>query len=284
MNNNKTFIKECPSRQVWVKREDGSFEYKPWFIYEVIFSEQAQKKLSDFLEYEEKRLSGVDIKQLSPNVLQVASKLYGDLNTNSTTLPIRLLSIPFEELIALPTELVDRDFYTLGDSVGGIAPNKEQVHNAHFEELALSQNKEILFTPGVLCLLPIKKQDKQVYLFQLAEKNLRNKGKIFYKPIGGHLKYKEKFLKYLNVYSLRVKSSLKPQDINDLALFIAPEKFKEFVTFFHNTIHDDKENLFMSIADIVAKEIEEEIGPKDVSDGISLLTESELGQYASMHS
>lgn len=263
-------------REIWVDREESLLEYKLWFVFKVKFSSQTEKKIFSFLDSEKSRFS----QKWSDNdaiYFQKAASEYADLSTNSTYMPPRLIDIGEEDLISMDTELiVDGNSFTFGDSVGGISPNKPQCHNEHLME-KINTVDRVLLNPGILARIEIGEGENKKYIFQLAEKNLRKKGMIFYKPIGGHLKYTEAFKPFINKLGLNLKNGNQEQDDCDLSLYVKPDKFFDLSDLLKQDLLSEKSFILIENPIIsLRRELREEIGPDSASDGINLLNEQDL--------
>ena len=80
----------------------------------------------------------------------------------------------------------------------------------------------MLVSPGILSRIPIDINGVQHFIFQLAEKNLRTKGDLFYKPIGGHMKYTEALQHRFEDFGLKRKFRYQPQMTNETSLSLYP--------------------------------------------------------------
>ncbi|WP_349958111.1 hypothetical protein [Rhizobium sp. ZPR3] len=251
-------------------------EYKPWLIFDVSLPDSANRKISAFVSSELERASVFLLNPPSRDEVSKTSGSYCDLENAPATVPPRLLAIDTRKLDMLPTELVNENWYTLGDSVGGISLEKPPTHNAKLATLVNQSSHDILFSPGLLCRIRVPLPNGDAFIFQLAEKNLRTKGVAFYKPIGGHLKYKSRFKSYINDLSLKVKGSTMPQDEGDVSFYVSPTKFERLRTLVLNDINKHKWDHLIDPIDTLQHELLEELGPVNASDGISLLSREEL--------
>jgi hypothetical protein len=228
MNNKGTFVKNIHNiREIWVQREDNILEYKLWIIYQVFFREATEKKVLSFLKSENERFEINNLAQNNEEFINTAHE-YTNLETMSKSLPPRLIGIRENDLNEMKTELISNENnFIYGDSVGGISPNKPVVYNEQPLK-AIYSAKKILINPGVLARIETTDDKIKSYIFQLAEKNLRKKNQIFYKPIGGHLKYKNNFIPLIEKLNLELKSRDEEQDSHDLSLFVKPNNFLEY--------------------------------------------------------
>lgn len=269
-------LKDPYVRYIWVSRDNGILEVKIWFIYTFIFKGASARKIISFINAENKRF--LFKKEISKEEAMTLSDLYPDLNTNNTVLPPRLLLLSENQINRLDTELsYNTDGFLFGDSIGGIAPNKSMEHNEYLKKNIELVNK-ILFNPGVLARIIINIDEEKKYIFQLARKNLKNKGQIFYKPIGGHLKFNNKYInKVIDEFELELIKRNEKQDSADVSLYIPSNMYNSFMDFFYKDLIEISrfkyfENPFISIK----RELFEEIGPVFSSDGISLLNNNDL--------
>lgn len=261
-------------REVWVSRDDGAIELKPWFIFQISLSQELSQKVSDFLRYEHQRFVGFEPRLNSEKLIGTA-KQYTVLETKDEALPPRLLFIDIDELADLPTELVQSEQYTLRDSVGGIRPDAPRTHNPELKN-RLARGSEAVFSPGVLCQIPVFHNNRWGFIFQLAEKNLRVKGQILYKPIGGHLKFTGEFADKASSLKAVSKNRIHPQDENDLAFTLPQENLLKL----RHVLQAEMDSGWRSVTnptDTAKREFIEEIGPEYSSDGISLFSWSDLG-------
>jgi hypothetical protein len=262
-------------REIWVKREDSLLEFKIWFIYSFKFIGDSENKIIDFLNNEYERYDWT--KTSDSDLLQNLSSKYSDLHTKNLNLPPRLYAIAEDELDNIDTKIFRKGNLIFGDSVGGISPNKPNSHNKSYKSQLLSQDT-ILFSPGVLARIIIEKEDKNHYIFQLAEKNLRKKGEVFYKPVGGHIKAtSDKYDSLIKTFELIPKERKEIQDVNDVSFFIKTEYFDNFITLFLNDIFIDNNFFYFENPEIsILRELFEELGPIYSSDGIDLLSNEDL--------
>jgi len=277
MNDKGIFIKSTPNiREIWVQREDEVLEYKLWVIFSVSFKKETEKKIFSFLNLENERHEVNDLPESSNTLMNIASE-YTNLKTISKLLPPRLIGIEANRLNNMDTELItDKNNFIFGDSVGGLSPNKPIVHN---EELfkSIQKARKILINPGVLTRIEIMDENKKTYIFQLAEKNLRKKSQIFYKPIGGHLKYKDNFIPFIKEFDLELKSRNEEQDAHDLSLYVKPNNFVKLSDILKKDLLSEKEYFYIENPQIsIYRELQEELGPIFASDGISLLDEEDM--------
>lgn len=276
MKKKGTFIKNTHDiREIWVQREDDIIEYKLWVIFQVSFKELTQEKISSFLETENHRFEVTKLFQDKKQLFRIAPE-YTNLETNVKSLPPRLMGISENDLNALDTELfTDKNDFVYGDSIGGISPNKPSIHNKNLLK-SVKSSKKILLNPGVLARIEINNK-KRTYIFQLAEKNLRSKNQIFYKPIGGHLKYKEPFNSLIKKFNLELKNRIEEQDTHDLSLYVNPNNFLELSKILKKELISEKEYYYIEDPRIsIYRELQEELGPIFASDGISLLDKEDL--------
>jgi hypothetical protein len=274
--NSKTYATGPNIREVWVRRDDGGLEYKPWLIFDVFFTDRALRRIVDFLHVEDARTRVTWQAPPTTDQLKAASTQYGNLVDAPAQIPPRLLAVDEVAFEALPTELVHDRWYTLGDSVGGIGLSKPSSHNQHFADLVVDEGRDILVSPGILCRIPVPYRGKRHYIFQLAEKNLRVKGQVFYKPIGGHLKHTSALDETIERLGLRRKGAVMPQDVSDITFFVPPSRFLEFRTLLLSQIAAAESRLVVPPRRILEEELKEELGPNAASDGICLLTNEEV--------
>ncbi|MBA7566169.1 hypothetical protein ES708_07857 [subsurface metagenome] len=120
---------------------------------------------------------------------------------------------------------------------------------------------------------------EKIYIFQLAAKNLREKGEIFYKPIGGHIKYiKDTYQDLINKFKIRLNKKNEQQDFRDISFYIIPKYFNSFISTFKKDILNKTFYYFENPKISILREIKEEIGPVDTNDGISLLNHKNIYQ------
>lgn len=275
MNNKGIYVNNSQNiREVWVDREDNILEYKLWVIFEISFKKETEKKVLSFLEIEKNRYNA---SIQSTNELKNIAHLYTDLTTDSQLLPPRLIGIEKNELNKMKTELISIDKFIYGDSIGGISPNKPIQHNEKSLK-DIQSAKTILINPGVLARIVVSNNENETYIFQLAEKNLRKKNQIFYKPIGGHLKYTSHFEPLIEKLNLNLKNRDETQDANDLSLYVEPDKFFELSNILKKELLSKQEKFFYieNPKKSIYRELEEEIGHIFASDGISLLNETDM--------
>jgi len=277
MNNVGTIISKEPTlREIWVQREDNILEYKLWVIYSVSFQKETEEKIISFLKFENKRFDINSLLQNEENFRTIANE-YTNLETTLKSLPPRILSIKENDLNIMETELILNDNnFIFGDSVGGISPNKPVLHNEKLLE-AIKSAKKILINPGVLARIEILDNELKSFIFQLAEKNLRKKKQVFYKPIGGHLKYKDDFIPYIKELKLELKDRNQVQDSHDLSLFVEPNSFLKLSSILKKDIMSEKTFKYIeNPMESIYRELQEEIGHIYASDGISLLDKNDM--------
>lgn len=275
MNNQGIYVKNSQNiREIWVDREDDILEYKLWVIFEVSFKKETEKKVLSFLQTEKKRYNA---SIQNNNDFKDIAHLYTDLTTDSEILPPRLINIEKDELNKMKTELISINKFIYGDSIGGISPNKPMQHNEKSLK-DIKSAKTILINPGVLARIVVSNNQKENYVFQLAEKNLRKKNQIFYKPIGGHLKYTNHFEPLIKRLNLNLKNRDEIQDANDLSLYVEPDNFLELSNILKKELlsKDEKFYYIENPKKSIYRELEEEIGHIFASDGISLLNEEDM--------
>ena len=124
-----TSITDLEIREIWVPRDDNQIEFKPWLIYTIILNASAQQKIARFVQVELQRFPIESAHALDNDLLMQSISHYTDLFANDPYLPPRLIWFTLAELNSLPTELVRRDGYTLGDSIGGIGYGRPREHN-----------------------------------------------------------------------------------------------------------------------------------------------------------
>ena len=262
-------------RNIWVKRDNGQLEFKIWFIYTYELIGIARDTVITFLEAEQARYRGSQPHDLDQ--LKASAIAYSDLQTTNINLPPRLQSLSEQVLNDLDTELfTDANGFVFGDSVGGTALNKPAAHNAHLKK-DLHKYDTILFNPGALARV-VYKQDGQNYsIFQLSEKNLRTKGRIFYKPFGGHLKVvAQHYADLLKTYGITSKID-NPHDLYDVSFFVDTRRFDDFITLFsEDTFINETFHFFEDPLLSTNRELLEEIGPVTNPDGINLLSAEDL--------
>jgi hypothetical protein len=259
-------------RRIWVQR-DGFIEYKTWFIFDWEVTGSALGKLANFLRTEQHRFHQTDA---TPEQLRTAASDYSFVNTKRPELPPRLTAIPGSVLEGMGTQLVTKGRATYGDSVGGLAPSMTGDIDAELRK-RLAPDDKVLFSPGVLARLRCKIQDEPYYLFQLAVKNLRKTGSIFYKAVGGHLKFHPSFEKVIHDLNLDVKKSSQVQDSRDLVFRVRGDRLGTVIDLFEReTLGSARENLFLPPITSMCQELREEVGPVDTSDGVSLFTDAEM--------
>lgn len=277
MSNVGTIISREPTlREIWVQRKDNILEYKLWVIYPISFQKETEKKIISFLNFENKRFDNKSLPQNKKDFVDIV-KEYTNLETISKSLPPRLVSIKENDLNAMETELISNENnFIFGDSVGGISPNKQVIHNQQLLEV-ISSAKKILINPGVLARIEVNDNQLKSFIFQLAEKNLRKKEQVFYKPIGGHLKYKDDFKPYIEEFNLELKDRDQTQDTHDLSLFVEPNNFLKLSNIFKKDLMSEKKYEYIEDPqESIYRELQEEIGHIFASDGISLLDEDDM--------
>ena len=259
-------------RRIWVQRDDF-IEYKIWFIFSWEITGQALNKLSAFLNSENSRFCGNEI---TSEQLKLAASNYSSLAAKLPKLPPRLVAIPAARLAAMGTRLVTEERVTYGDSVGGLAPSAIGDVDAHLRQ-QIGPSDEVLFSPGVLARLRFELNGETHYLFQLAEKNLRKSGSIFYKAIGGHLKFYPAFAGVIDELDLKMKASGYVQDARDLVFRIRGDRFQAAIDLFENEVVGvGDEQFFVRPVVSMYQELREEVGSVDASDGVSLFTDLEI--------
>lgn len=259
-------------RHIWVQR-DGFVEYKTWFIFSWEITGRALDKLSAFLMMEKHRFHD---DEATPERLRLAAGDYSSLTTGLPELPPRLVAVPGSRLAAMGTRLVADGQVTYGDSVGGLAPSATGDVDTGLRE-RVGPYDEVLFSPGVLARLRCELQGKTCYLFQLAVKNLRKTGSIFYKAVGGHLKFHPAFDEVINSFDLKVKKSGQAQDTRDLVFRVRGDRFPDVADLFEQEVLGaGAERLFVSPVRSMYDELWEEVGPTETSDGVSLFSDLEM--------
>lgn len=264
-------------KRVWVNREDLCLEYKIWLIFDLKFSKRAEKAITDFIEQEMNRCQKYDA---SASELIDSASHYNNLNSDNQILPPRLIAIDYDELINMELGLVEYKGSTLGDSVIGILPFTSNSINQDLYN-KLPEYQKVLFNPGVLARICVEFHGKKSYVYQLAHKNLNKRGQIFYKPIGGHIKYNSKHIASIqNEYGIDIKNPLLKEDINDVSFELNPTTFDQFTeTFDGEMLGKNKYYYFENPSISIKRELMEEIGPIDSTDGISLLSSEDI-EYA----
>src|SRR2546423_1606796 len=91
------------------------------------------------------------------------------------------------------TQLVTERRITYGDSAGGLAPSATADVGTELRE-RIGPSDEVRFSAGVLARLKCELNTETCYIFPLAVKNLRRTGSIFYKAVGGDLKFENETL------------------------------------------------------------------------------------------
>lgn len=258
-------------RRIWVLR-DGFIEYKVWFIYSWKVIGVARDKVVSFLAAEAERFEAASTGQAR----RESACDFNSLTTRNPALPPRLHSVEESILNSMGTQLVTAAATTFGDSVGGLAPLAQGDLDTHLR-LNVRPRDHILFSPGVLAQLMYEDGGRTNFLFQLAVKNLRRSGAIFYKAIGGHMKYATAFEEAIKELDLEVKVSSQAQDSRDLVLWVPGYSLDKVSAIFdQETINTRSTGLFVPPFDSMCDELWEEIGPVETSDGISLLSASEM--------
>ncbi len=267
-------------REIWVQRDDGTIEFKVWFIYGFKFIGSSEQKIVDFLHAEKLRFIPGSHTVAS---LTAAAYHYTDLCTGNRELPPRLAAIPNDELNSMETTIIrDATGCVWGDSVGGIAINKTGDHNLHLKELIHGQ-ENILFSPGVLARIEVEINQQPHFVFQLAAKNLVQKGTIFYKPIGGHLKVtSNQYDALITEFGLIPKSGSVFRGLNDVAFFVPTDVFTTFIKrFVDDTFLMRNFRYFENPEVSIERELFEELGPESSNDGIELLLANDLKAISS---
>lgn len=268
------FYGEPQVRRIWVER-DGYIEYKIWYIFTWHIQGTARHKIVDFLRKEETRYNG---SYFTAEERQLASHNYSRERSFDHIIPPRLCAINASTLATMGTCIVHSNDIVYGDSVGGLHPMQKEDVGLEIRE-RVSTNDRILFSPGVLARLGFhySESEEYSYLFQLAAKNLRKTGSIFYKAIGGHLKYDNAFEKLMQYFQIEVKRKGRGEDFRDIAFWLPGNKLDEFAYLFEKeTSPRSTSNLFLSPLKSMSQEIYEELGPIQTDDGISLLTISDI--------
>ncbi|MEO1257922.1 MAG: hypothetical protein AAFZ15_03965 [Bacteroidota bacterium] len=269
--------KEQPDvREIWVLRDDGTIEVKKWFIFTLEFIGDSKEKIQSFVNLEKERYAW----GATPDKKKIkrASKYYSSLGTKTKILPPRLIWFKQKELELLDTELCQNgNGFVYGDSVGGIAPNLGKYHNAYLKD-RIHKSKKILFNPGVLARIIINVSGQDHYVFQLAEKNLRKKGHIFYKPIGGHIKFSiDNIGALVSKFGLELIERHKNLKFKDVSLYLDSDHYNEFENLFEKDIIENKSyKIFEDPQVSMIRELHEEIGPVSSRDGINLLNKYDL--------
>jgi hypothetical protein len=259
-------------RRIWVQR-NGFIEYKAWFVFSWDITGEALGKLSSFLSAENHRFRE---SEATPERLKRAAQDYSSLTTKCPELPPRLIAIPRSRLAAMGTRLVTDGQVTYGDSVGGLAPSATGDVGGGLRE-RVGPRDEVLFSPGVLARLKCELQGETCYLFQLAVKNLRKAGSVFYKAVGGHLKFRPAFDEVIYDLDLKVKTFGHVQDSRDLVFRVQGDRLQTVVDLFENeTFRSGDERLFVRPIVSMYEELWEEVGPVDTNDGVSLFSDLEM--------
>ncbi|TCO52896.1 hypothetical protein [Actinocrispum wychmicini] len=259
-------------RHIWVQR-DGFVEYKTWFIFSWEITGRALDKLSAFLTTEKLRFRD---NQVTPERLRLAATDYSSLTTELPELPPRLAVVPASRLASMGTRLVTDGRVTYGDSVGGLSPSATGDVDAGLRQ-RIGPRDEVLFSPGVLARLRCELPGGPGYLFQLAVKNLRKTGSIFYKAVGGHLKFHPAFDDVIGDLDLRVKRTGQVQDTRDLVFRVRGDRFPDVIDLFeHEVLGTGDEGLFVAPVKSMYEELWEEVGPTETSDGVSLFSDLEM--------
>lgn len=259
-------------RRIWVQR-DGFIEYKTWFIFSWDVTGGALDLLSSFLKAEAGRFRDAEA---APVRLKLAAGDYNTLTTQLPELPPRLTVIPEAKLAAMGTRLVTEGRVIYGDSVGGLAPSATgDAHSGLRKHIGPSD--EVLFSPGVLARLRCELLGGTGYLFQLAAKNLRRSGAIFYKAVGGHLKFHDAFQEVVRDLDLKLKKSGQIQDAGDLVFRVRGDRLQIAIDLFEDDVlRSGNERFFVRPITSMHEELREEVGPTETSDGINLFSDVEL--------
>ena len=276
MQHGYRYSDQVSHRTIWVRRDNNALECKTWFIYSFPFIGQSAHKIQDFLAHEQARYAWPH--PVNPADLQRAAADFQDLNTTDPYLPPRLPAIAENELSALDTALVTNAHdFVLGDSVGGLAPDKPHNHNLHLHT-EITEQDIILFNPGVLGRVTIEQDGKTFYIFQLSPKNLLQKGCAFYKPIGGHLKvWPDRYNALVERYELITKDTSHAQDQHDVSFGVKARHFSAFNDLFlQDTLINRSFAWFEDPALSMQAELAEELGPVPSFDGINLLSAVDL--------
>lgn len=259
-------------KKIWVKKDDNILEYKEWFIFDFELEGKIKDKVKDFIEKEEYRYSG-DYKDLFNNILE---EEFYNIETKNNYIPPRIIKLIKDVAKSLNfSKFNDVNHFTFGDDVGGILQEDDENNNTILQREIINYS-HILFNPGVIAKIHYEDNSEYYYIYQLSKNHLFSKDKIFYSAFGGHIKYKNELIPYLEKYNIKINDRQSNNSNYDVSLLIPIEYFEDFIKLFHKDILTKEFNLYENIEETIKRELLEELGPVNSSDGINLLTEDEI--------
>ena len=263
----------CDYKKIWVKRDDNTIEYKEWFIFSFNVINQTKNKIHNFIDYEINRYNK-DYNNIFDNI---TPKDFYAIQTNNKYIPPRIIRLTKPIASSMGFEMTkDINNFTFGDDVGGILQENDIINNAYLRRDIINYDY-VLFNPGVIANINYSINGKYYYIYQLDQKNLFQRKKVFYSAFGGHLKYNKQAMKQIiEKYKIICKERENKFSEDDVSFLIPSEYFDEFMDFFHKDILSEEFNYFENINSTIKRELSEELGPIGHEDGIALLSDEEM--------
>ena len=260
-------------KKVWIKRDDNTLEYKEWFIFSFKIENDTKVKINNFINHEILRYN-----KKNENIFDnVKKEDFYNIDTTNRYIPPRIIKLPKDTATSFGFSLVkDINNFTFGDNVGGILQEEYLTNNTYLQRELINYDY-ILFNPGIIAKLHFYAKENDYYLYQLDQKNLFHKNRVYYTAFGGHIKYNTERLKpYLIKYNIICKQREGDSNNDDLSFLIPTKYFNEFITIFQKDILTKQFNLFENPSITIQRELFEELGPISAIDGINLLTNQEM--------
>lgn len=263
-------------KKVWIKRDDNTLEYKEWFIFSFKIKHNTKEKLHNFINHEITRYNK-DYENIFQNIKK---EDFYNINTTNRYLPPRIIKLPKDTAISFGFSLIkDLNNFTFGDNVGGIFQEETLTNNSYLQREIINY-EYILFNPGIIAKLHYIDNKNDYYLFQLDQKNLFHKNKVFYTSFGGHIKYNiNNLTPYIKKYNIICKHREDDPNNDDLSFLIPTKYFNEFLTIFQKDILTEQFKFFENPSISIQRELFEELGPIQAIDGINLLTNQEMNNF-----
>lgn len=263
-------------KKVWIKRDDNTLEYKEWFIFSFKIKDNTKEKLHNFINHEITRYNK-DYENIFQNIKK---EDFYNINTTNRYLPPRIIKLPKDTAISFGFSLIkDLNNFTFGDNVGGILQEETLTNNSYLQREIINY-EYILFNPGIIAKLHYIDNKNDYYLFQLDQKNLFHKNKVFYTSFGGHIKYNiNNLTPYIKKYNIICKHREDDPNNDDLSFLIPTKYFNEFLTIFQKDILTEQFKFFENPSISIQRELFEELGPTQAIDGINLLTNQEMNNF-----
>lgn len=263
-------------KKIWLKRDDGTLEYKEWFIFSFKIQSPTKNKIHKFINHEILRYNK-DYNKIFKNI---KDEDFYDINTTNSYIPPRIIRLTKDIATSFGFSLVkDVNKFVFGDNVGGILQENNLTNNSYLQRDLINYDY-VLFNPGIIAKIHYSNNQDDYYIYQLDKKNLFHKEKIFYTAFGGHIKYNINKLKpYIDKYHIICKKRESDPNNDDLSFLIPTQYFHNFIKLFQKDILTEIFDYFENPSITIKRELLEELGPNKAFDGINLLTDNEINDF-----